>query len=333
LVWGGSNLIFSNLDISGFQKAGIGIYGCNSAVVRLVDAHDNGSAGIEVGGQGDVRSNAIMILDCRSWSNPGDPTNFENHSGNGIVVGQSNNVTVKGCVAWDNGADMPRVGNGPVGIWAWEADSVVIEGCISYGNHTSKGSSDGGGFDLDGGVTHARVHHNLSYGNEGSGIGIFQYLGASNWGDNFIDHNYSIDDATTTLGSASVLVWSSDTSAGKMRGLDFGFNVIVNHRTELFRYHEDSRHQPFFIHDNIFFGPGPVPTGQYQLDTLSRNKWCLAGTSKTLISIDTTNGIIRLPKGCAVPKYLDQLKTIKDASQWRVWMKEHGVDYGLKPKI
>jgi hypothetical protein len=31
-----------------------------------------------------------------------------------------------------------RIGNGPVGIWACETDSVVIQHCISYRNKTAE---------------------------------------------------------------------------------------------------------------------------------------------------------------------------------------------------
>jgi len=42
---------------------------------------------------------------------------------------------------------------------------------ISFRNRTAKGAEDGGGFDLDGGVTHSEIAFCLSYENEGSGFG------------------------------------------------------------------------------------------------------------------------------------------------------------------
>jgi len=323
LAWGCSRTYFLNLDISGFQKAGLGIYGCRMAVANKVDAHDNGAAGIEVGGKEDGRSWNIMIKSCRAWSNPGDPTNFENHSGNGIIVGETNLVEIGDCVAWDNGADMPRVGNGPVGIWAWEADSVEIHHCISFGNHTSKGSSDGGGFDLDGGVTHAHVCRNLSYDNEGSGLGIFQYWGASAWHDNEVAENYSIDDASTTGGAAGILVWSSDTSAANMSGLNLHHNNIVNRKGPLLRYHEDSRHLAFSIHDNTFYGPGPLPTGDSRQDRFANNRWCRSGSGSNKGPSSPLGGIKKERDGCAVPRELEALKNIRDASTWREWLEKN----------
>jgi hypothetical protein len=46
---------------------------------------------------------------------PGDPSILNNHSGNGIVVGNAEKVTIEYCEAANNGWDMPRQGNGPVG--------------------------------------------------------------------------------------------------------------------------------------------------------------------------------------------------------------------------
>jgi hypothetical protein len=211
-------------------------------------------------------------------------------------------LEIAGCTAWDNGADMPRIGNGPVGIWAWEADSVEIHHCVSFGNHTSKGSSDGGGFDLDGGVAHAHMHHNLSHDNEGSGLGIFQYWGASVWHDNIVDHNYSIDDATTTEGAAGILIWSSDTSASNMRSLDLHHNIIVNRAATPLRYHVDSRHLPFSIHDNHFYGSALIPAGDPRQDSFKRNRWRRSG---------------------GVPPKLESLKSIRDASDWRNWLEKN----------
>ena len=66
-------------------------------------------------------------------------------------------VLIEYCTATNNGWDMPRTGNGPVGIWAYESDSVLIQRCIAYRNKTQKGAADGGGFDFDGGMTNSII--------------------------------------------------------------------------------------------------------------------------------------------------------------------------------
>ena len=79
---------------------------------------------------------------------------------------------------------MPRIGNGPVGIWADEASNVTIQYCISHPINTAKGAKDGGGFDFDGGITNSIIQYCLSYENQGAGYGLFQYAGASPWHNN-----------------------------------------------------------------------------------------------------------------------------------------------------
>ncbi len=76
---------------------------------------------------------------------------------------------------------MPRIGNGPVGIWAYEADSVIIQHCISYKNKTSKGGEDGGGYDLDGGTTNSVIQYCYPMKTREALFGIFRYAGAGEW--------------------------------------------------------------------------------------------------------------------------------------------------------
>ncbi|HEY5407350.1 MAG TPA: right-handed parallel beta-helix repeat-containing protein, partial [Ginsengibacter sp.] len=190
------NISVVKLDISGFQKSGLQLYSCKNLTVDNVNAHDNGAAGIGVEGiyNSKLSSNNIRITHCIAENNPGDPTNLTNHSGNGIIVGHCTNVMIDYCMATNNGWDMPRIGNGPVGIWCYEADSVVIQHCLSYKNKTSKGGEDGGGYDHDGGVTNSIIQYCLSYENDGSAFGIFQYAGATNWHDNTIRYCISEND-------------------------------------------------------------------------------------------------------------------------------------------
>ncbi len=44
---------------------------------------------------------------------------------------------------------MPRPGNGPVGIWAYECDSLTIQYCYSHDNKTSNEEKTEADFDFD----------------------------------------------------------------------------------------------------------------------------------------------------------------------------------------
>jgi hypothetical protein len=242
-----------NLEISGFQKSGLMCYNSESIEVKNVFAHENGFAGILVEGDYQRRiSNNIQIINCRADNNPGDPTNVDNHSGNGILVGNCKNVLIEYCTASNNGWDMPRVGNGPVGIWAYEADSVTIQHCISYHNKTAKGAADGGGFDLDGGVTNSVIQYCLSYENWGSGYGIFEYGGAEKWYNNTLRYSISINDGLVTDYASGMLIWNGDDRDSSFKNFYAYNNFFYNDRKYAFGFSEQSRHKKFVFLNNVF---------------------------------------------------------------------------------
>jgi hypothetical protein len=168
---------------------------------------------------------------------------------------------------------MPRVGNGPVGIWCYEADSVIIQHCISYKNKTAKGAADGGGFDLDGGVTNSVIQYCLSYGNEGSGYGIFQYAGASNWHDNTIRFCISENDGNVSAAHANAYVWSSSHDSMQFNSLLFYNNTIYNDSGAAISYSAESEHANFKFYNNIFVSADEIIKGNYSKDIFLANDW------------------------------------------------------------
>jgi parallel beta helix pectate lyase-like protein len=242
-----------DVEISGFQKSGVILYNSEIIEVNKVYAHDNGFAGILVEGDYKKRMSAnIKIVNCRADNNPGDPTNLENHSGNGILVGNCRNVLIEYCTATNNGWDMPRIGNGPVGIWAYEADSVIIQHCIAYRNKTAKGAADGGGFDLDGGVTNSIIQYCLSYENWGSGYGIFQYDGAEKWNNNTVRYCISINDGLVTDHACAMLIWNGSSVDADFTRLYAYNNVFYNEKKYAFAFLDQSRHESFSFFNNVF---------------------------------------------------------------------------------
>lgn len=248
------NCMIENLNASGFQKSGVDLYNCKTIVVKNVVATENGFSGINVMGSSRNLSGKIMIQNCKAENNPGDPTNLDNHSGNGILVGVSDDVTIDHCSATNNGWDMPRQGNGPVGIWAWESNNVMIQYCISYRNKTSENAKDGGGFDLDGGVTNSIIQYCLSYENHGAGYGLFQYAGASPWTNNIVRYCVSINDGQTTAGSGSFFIWNGSNDAEQLSNCMVYNNVAFNSSAPLISFESSSPHKNFIFCNNIFFG-------------------------------------------------------------------------------
>ena len=195
-VSGARHLDVERVEARGFQRAGVEVDG--SSDVRLVDvlARDNGYAGISSSGG---RSTGLYLGRCRAMNNPGDPTILDNHSGNGIVLFNVAGATIEYCEAAGNGWDMPRAGNGPVGIWAaCDADRVTIQFCVSH--HNRSPGLDGGGFDFDGGVTNSVMQYNYSYANRGWGFLLYEYGSPWPFKNNVIRYCVSEDDGEAGVG-------------------------------------------------------------------------------------------------------------------------------------
>lgn len=269
-----TNITIEKVDVSGFQKAGLFIYASGFVEVSDVVAHDNGFAGISISGDyGKHNCYNIHINNCRAENNPGDPNNLTNHSGNGIIAGYCKNVMIENSAATNNGWDMPRIGNGPVGIWCYEADSVTIQHCLSYKNKTSQGGGDGGGLDLDGGVTNSVIQYCLSYQNQGSGFGIFQYAGAGNWHDNVIRFNISEDDGNVSPAHAGIFIWNSSRDSAQFNNCLFYNNIIYNSKDAAISYDKESEHAGFVYYNNIFVAGGSLTTGNMGSDRFIGNNW------------------------------------------------------------
>src|SRR5882672_9397262 len=184
----------SDVDVSGFGFVGIvigGWSGTNAYMdVRLTyaDTHDNATAGIETYAQYPNLNTNIYVGYCRAWNNPGTAGASAN-TGNGIVLGQVNQGMIERCLAWTNG----WLGDASVGIWTYDSTGVTIQFCESHHNRTG-GTHDGGGFDLDGGVTKSVMQYNYSHDNDGAGYGIYEYVAAPPWSNNIVRFNISQND-------------------------------------------------------------------------------------------------------------------------------------------
>jgi hypothetical protein len=274
-----SDCIVENLYSEGFQKSGIDLFNCRNIKVIKVVAYGNGFCGINVIGSHQDSSKNILIRDCKAENNAGDPTILDNHSGNGILAGVSDSVIIEHCTATNNGWDMPRQGNGPVGIWAWMSDHVTIQYCISYRNKTSKGGKDGGGFDLDGGVTNSVIQYCLSYENEGAGYGLFQYPGASGWSNNIIRYCVSINDSHSTEGSGGFFIWNGSKESRQLTNCYVYNNLVYSLSAPVVSFENDSEHENFIFSNNIFIGTDQMISGKNRGSNFRGNVWWNSGGS------------------------------------------------------
>ena len=155
------------VDVSGFRDSGICFTaeptdrswsGFRNVQITNTTSHDNGDAGINCTGTWNPERKGYAHADfyvgnCSAYRNAGIPGKGS-HSGNGIVLAQVDRATIEYCCAYENGRLNDYEGGGPVGIWAWDANRVLIQFNESHHNRTGS-SKDGGGFDLDGGVTNS----------------------------------------------------------------------------------------------------------------------------------------------------------------------------------
>jgi hypothetical protein len=289
------NCRFSEIDsvtANGYLFSGIRVTGGSDIRITNTYAYDNGFCGINVesgateqGSDGSAYKTmkGLYIGYCKAENNPGCPAIKNNHSGNGILIGGVTNGLIEYCEAMNNGWDMPREGNGPVGIWAYMCDSIIIQHCYSHHNKTSPGGKDGGGFDFDGGMRHSLMQYNLSAFNEGAGYGIFQYAGAGEWNNNIARYNISYNDGSKN-GQCGILVWC-DPSAVPMTGFHAYNNTIVNN----FKYginFEPGAYKGFLFENNIIQVTDATDKfigGNFSLAAFDKNLyWCEFNAIKRL---------------------------------------------------
>jgi hypothetical protein len=268
-----SNFLIDSIDVSGFEHSGIHVHRGKHIEIKNVFAHDNGFAGINFTGttiynKTDFDNENIYLGYCRADNNPGDPTVTDNHSGNGILLSSAKNCVIEYCEASNNGWDMPWTGNGPVGIWIWDCNNVIIQHCISHDNKTNPVAKDGGGFDLDGGVSESIIQYCVSYNNQGAGYGLFEFGAGKPWENNIIRYNISSNDGIKNPGSVSV--WKGEGS-GIMRNCEIYNNTFLNDTssgvTLLFLNNCEGfnfRNNIFIYRNDLLFPGQKLKTEQFQ---------------------------------------------------------------------
>jgi hypothetical protein len=321
----GQDCMIDSLEASGFLWSGVKALGGKNLQITHVYAHDNGFSGINVEsdgkdsggleGSGQKSFHNLYIANCVAENNPGCPAVLNNHSGNGILIGGVTNATIEYCEAMSNGWDMPRDGNGPVGIWAYQSDSIILQYCYSHDNHTSEKGKDGGGFDFDGGMTNSVMQHNFSANNEGAGYGLFQYAGASEWKNNIVRNNISYNDGRKN-GQAGFLLWIAPGSPQILSDCQVYENTVVNCYGHAVSF-EPGDYPGFTFRNNLFLLTGhslSYVNGHYTGAEFANNRaWSI--NRKVPIAFPEDSGAIltdpkmRLPETeTDLPKNIQEVK-------------------------
>ncbi len=321
-----------SVEASGFLWSGVKAVGGKNLRVTNVYAHDNGFSGINVEsdgqdsggleGSGAKSFRNLYIANCVADNNPGCPEVKNNHSGNGILIGGVTNGTIEFCEAMNNGWDMPREGNGPVGIWAYQSDSITIQYCYSHDNKTSEIGKDGGGFDFDGGITNSVMQYNFSANNEGAGYGLFQYYGASVWKNNIVRNNISYNDGRKN-GQAGFLMWIAEGSPESISDCRIENNLVVNKYGHAVSF-LPGNYPGFKFRNNIFLITAhsvSFVNGIYSGATFENNRAWSTDRKVPLAFPEDPNAILTDPK-ISLPASDDKLpknwKELKEMSLFKI---------------
>ena len=238
-----SDIRIHRVDVSGFKYAGVNFTaqpmdnsrsGFRNVSITNTTSHDNGDAGISCIGAWNPERKGYAHADfyignCSAYRNAGIPGKGS-HSGNGIVLAQVDGALIAHCRAYENGKLNDYEGGGPVGIWTWDANRVVIQFNESHHNRTGS-SKDGGGFDLDGGVTNSVVQHNYSHDNDGAGYLLAQFEGARPFYGNVIRNNLSVNDGRKNS-YGGIHLWSTGANGGITDTKFYGNTVYMTKSTD-----------------------------------------------------------------------------------------------------
>ena len=224
-------LRLDSLEVSGYQKTGITISSWNGASgyadvrVTACVTHANGEAGLASFSQDLGAHQNWYVGNCKAYDNAGRADVTTTHTGNGIVLSGIDGALIERCEAYNNGWLNANPSGGPVGIWGWCCNNLVIQNCESHHNRSGT-THDGGGFDIDGGCTNSVLQYNYSHDNEGPGFLLAQYPGAPAMHDLIVRYNVSENDARRN-NQGALHVWSSGANGGIQRAVFHNNTVVI----------------------------------------------------------------------------------------------------------
>jgi hypothetical protein len=199
-------LVGSNGDNSGFEDV---------RITRVI-ASDNRKQGIFVYSQTPNSHRNVYVGDCRAFRNSGQ-TGLPFNSGNGITLSGVDLGVIERSVAHDNGW-LSDAANGPIGIWTYQSNNVVIQYNESYANKTG-GTKDGGGFSLDNSTSNSVLQYNYTHDNTGAGLQLAHKPDDAVHSGNVIRYNISQNDGRKNA-YAAIQLW------GRIRNAEIYNNTV-----------------------------------------------------------------------------------------------------------
>lgn len=225
-------LRLDSLDVSGYRDSGIsigswqGTSGYADVRITACQVHANGEAGLSSYAESLSAHQNWYVGNCQAFDNAGRADVTTTNTGSGMVLSGIDGALVENCVANHNGWLNANTSGGPVGIWGYRCNNLVIQHCEAH--HNSSGTlPDGGGFDLDGGCTNSVLQYNYSHDNEGPGYELCQYEGAPAMHDLIVRYNVSINDARRH-DKGALQVWSTGAAGGIQRAAIYNNTVLLS---------------------------------------------------------------------------------------------------------
>ncbi len=222
-------VLVGSVDVSGFRNGVMvggwnGSSGFSDVLVQWSKLHGNMVSGLVTYGPAfdpaapSYAHERVRVHRVTAHDNAGNPDDASRNSGSGIVLGSIRGGAVTWSRAYGNGA-LCRAPEGPVGIWTYDSDRVVIAHNVAHDNRTS--GADGGGFDLDQNVSRSTLQYNVSYGNDGPGYLVYTGQDNSAHRGNVVRFNLSSGDARRSAAYGGITVW------GRIADADIYNNTVV----------------------------------------------------------------------------------------------------------
>jgi hypothetical protein len=142
-------LRLDSLDVSGYQNSGIsigswqGTSGYDDVRVTDCQVHANGEAGMSSYSESLAAHQNWYVGNCQAFDNSGRADVTITNTGNGIVLSGIDGALIEHCTAYHNGWLNANQGGGPVGIWGYCCNNLVIQHCEAH--HNSSGTEPDGG--------------------------------------------------------------------------------------------------------------------------------------------------------------------------------------------
>ena len=122
-------------------------------------------------------------------------------------------------------------------------------------------------------MTNSIIQYCLSYENEGSGYGIFQYAGATNWNNNTIRYCISENDGSVSPAHAGIFIWNSSEDTNQFKNCYIYNNTVYNTKGAAISYETQSKNAGFRFYNNIFVGRDSLILGKETNSTYLGNNW------------------------------------------------------------